>query len=93
MWVQEDLAVIYVKECSACFPLFGLTFRASQLVLVVKNLLANAGDTRDSGWTPGSGRSTGEGHGHPLQYSCLENPLDGRAWQAHGIAKGQTQLK
>ena len=47
-----------------------------QLVLVVKkNLLpANAGDIREKGWIPGSGRSPGGGHGNPLQYSCLENP-------------------
>ena len=50
--------------------------RASQVVLVVKNLPANAGDIRDTGSIPGSGRSPGEWHGNPLQYSCLENPLD-----------------
>ena len=36
----------------------------------------------DQGSIPGSGRSSGEGHGNPLQYSCLENPMDGEAWQA-----------
>ena len=41
---------------------------------MVKNLPANAGDTRDTGLIPGSGRSPGGGHGNPLQYSCLENP-------------------
>ena len=46
----------------------------SRVVLVVKNLPANAGDTEDEGLIPGSGRSPGGGHGHPLQYSCLENP-------------------
>ena len=48
----------------------GLT---SQVVLVIKNLPASAGDLRDVGSIPGSGRSPGEGHGNPLQYSCLEN--------------------
>ena len=48
--------------------------RASQVVLVVKNLPANAGDVRDMGSIPGSGRSLGEGNGNPLQYSCLKNP-------------------
>ena len=43
---------------------------------VVKNLPANAGDTRDPGSIPGSGRSPGGGNGNPLQYSCLENPMD-----------------
>ena len=55
---------------------------ASQVALVVKNPHANAEDTRDVGWIPGSGRSPGEGHGNPLQYSCLENLMDRGAWQA-----------
>ena len=49
--------------------------RASQVALVVKNPTANAGDTRDMGSIPGSGRSPGEGNGNPLQYSCLENSM------------------
>ena len=49
--------------------------RASQVVLVVKNPTANAGDTRDMGSIPGPGRSPGEGNGNPLQYSCLENSM------------------
>ena len=49
---------------------------------VVKNLAANARDTRDIGLIPGSGRSPGEGNGNPLQYSCLENPTDRGAWWA-----------
>ena len=55
---------------------------ASQVVLVVKNPPANAGDLRDSGSIPGLGRSPGEGHGNPLQYSCLEIPMDREAWWA-----------
>ena len=54
---------------------------ASQVVLAVKNPPANAGDARDAGLIPGSGRSPGEGHGNPLQYSCLENPMDRGAWK------------
>ena len=48
--------------------------------------------TRDLGLISGSGRSPGEGNGTPLQYSCLENPMDGRAWKAavHGVAEGRT---
>ena len=46
---------------------------------MVKNTTANAADT---GWTPGSGRSPGEGSGNPLQYSCLGNPMDRGAWWA-----------
>ena len=55
----------------------------------VKKLSASAGDL---GSIPGSERSPGEGNGNTLQYSCLENPMDGGAWQAtvHGVAKNQT---
>ena len=48
----------------------------------VKNLSANAGDKTDEGLLPGSGRSPGGGHGNPLQYSCLETPMDTGAWRA-----------
>ena len=56
---------------------------------VVKILPASAGDIRDVGSIPGSARSPGGGHGNPLQYSCLENPMDRRAWRAtvHRVAK------
>ena len=57
-------------------------YGTSQVVLVVKNLSANARDIRDTGLIPGSGRSPEGGHGNPLQYSCLENPVDRGAWQA-----------
>ena len=62
---------------------------ASQVALVVKNLLTNAGDIREVGSIPGSGRPPGGGHGNPLQYSCLENPMDREAWRAtlHGVTK------
>ena len=49
---------------------------ASQVALMVNNPPANEGDTRNVGSTPGSGRSLGEGHGNPLQDSCLKNPMD-----------------
>ena len=56
---------------------------------MVKNLPASAGDARDAGSIPGSGRSPGGGNGNPLQYSCLENPMDREAWQAtiHEVIK------
>ena len=59
------------------------------MALVVKNLPANAGDIKDMGLIPGSGRSPGVGHGSPLQYSCLDNPMDREAWLAtvHRVAK------
>ena len=61
---------------------------------MIKNLLANSGDTRDEGSVPGSRRSPGEGNGNPLQYSCLENSMESRVWQtaAHGVTKRQTRL-
>ena len=62
-------------------------------MLVAKN--ANAGDIKDEGLIPGSGRSPGGGHGNLLQYSCLENPVDRGAWRAtvHRVARSQTRLK
>ena len=56
---------------------------------MVKNTAANAGDIRDLGSIPGSGRFPGGGTGNPLQYSCLENPMDRGAWQTvvHGVEK------
>ena len=67
---------------------------ASQVVPVVKNLPANAGDIRDMASIPGLGRFSGGGNGNPLQYSCLENPMDRGTWQAtvHGVTKSQTGL-
>ena len=67
----------------------------AQVALVVKNLPANAGDVRDTGVIPGSGRSPGGGHGNPLQYSCLENPMDRGAWWAtvHRVTQSWTRLK
>ena len=69
--------------------------RTSQVALVVKKLLANAEDIKDTCSIPGSGRSPGGGHGNPLQYPCLENPMDrGAQWATvHSIPQSQTQLK
>ena len=63
-------------------------------VIVVKNLPANAGDIREVGLIPVSGRSAAEGNGTPLWHSCLENPMVRGAWQAtvHGVIKSWTQL-
>ena len=71
------------------------SIRASQVVLVIKNLPALQGNVRDMGSIPGSGRSPGGGHDNPLQYSCLDNPVDRGVWWAtvHGVAKSQTGLK
>ena len=61
---------------------------------MVSNMSAKAGDVRDTGSIPELGRSPRGGHGYPLQYSCLENPMDREAWWAivHGVAKSQTRL-
>ena len=68
--------------------------RASQVVLVIKNLPANAGDTRDAGPIPGLGRSPEGGNGTPLQYSCQENAMGRGARQAivHRATESQTWL-
>jgi len=65
------------------------------VALVVKNLPANTGDVREVGLISGLGRSPGEKHGNPVQYSCLENPMDTGAWWAtvHGVTKSWTRLK
>ena len=67
---------------------------ASQVVLVVKNLLASAGDARDVSLISGSEKAPGERNGNLLQYSCLENPMDRGAWwaTAHRVAKSWTRL-
>ena len=80
------------KKCT-----FSLFFFRMPLALVVKkkNQSANVEDGRDGEFIPRLRRSTGERTGYPLQYSCLENPMDRGAWQAtvHGVAKSLTQLK
>ena len=72
-----------------------LILERNQVVLLVKNPPVNAGNIRDVGSIPGSGRSPGGGHGNPLQYSCLENPMDRGTWRTtvHGVAKSHTRLK
>ena len=69
-------------------------YGASQVVQVVKNLPANAGDMTDTGSILGLGRSPGEGNGYLFQYSCLKNFMDRGAWQAtvHEVTKGWTRL-
>ena len=62
---------------------------------MAKNPLDSAQDVKNAGSIPGSKKSPGEERGNPLQYSCLENPLDRKAWKAtaHRVTKSQTQLK
>ena len=68
---------------SVSYPLYW----TSQVALVVKNPPANAGDLRDTGSIPGSGRSPGEGNGQLLQYSCLQNPMKSMKRQNDRILK------
>ena len=77
------------EQHSLCCPVSPRWLSISQVALVVKNLPANDGSI------PGSGRAPGAGHGNPLQYPCLENPMDRGAWWAtvHGVTKNQTLLK
>ena len=93
-WVRADVS--YFMTYKTPINLINLVYTqwASQVAPVVKNLPAYAGDARDTGLIPGVGRSSGEGHGIPLQYSCLENFMDRGAWRAtvHRVAESQTLL-
>ena len=91
---EEDCMCVFCVQKEHRKDVWPVIWRASLVALVVKNLSANAGDTRDSHSIPGLGRYPGGGHGNPLQYSCLDNPMDRRAWgpTVHGVAKSQTWL-
>ena len=94
-WSAKRGSQTYRQWHSIGFCIYYTVARASQVALEVKNPPANAGDIRDTGSIPGSGRSPGEGHASPLQYSWLENPMDRRAWRAtvRTVAQSWTQLK
>ena len=83
------------KSWKSLVSFFLIFYWAPPVARVVKNLPDNAGDLSDAGSIPGWGGSPGGGHGNPLQYSCLENPMDKGAWRAtvHGVTKNGTQLK
>ena len=68
-------SLVLKRKRKKIFLVFSVV-QASQVALMVKNPPANAGDVTDTGLIPGSERSTGGGHGKPLQYSCLKNPMD-----------------
>ena len=95
---KEDTLKTKVRM-QECAILFGGKYTellgASQVVLVEKNTLPNAGVLRDSGLIPESGRSPGGGHDNPLQYSCLENLMVRGAWWAtvYKVTKNQSRLK
>ena len=93
IWYKEEVQVLFVEWMGASYffsdPWSLSPLRRSTVVLVVKNLLASAGDIRDASSTPGSGRCPGVGHSTPLQYSRLENPMHRGAWWAtvHRVMK------
>ena len=93
-WKLNKYLVICIKNFNHYWDNVFIN-RASQEVLVVKNLPANAGDIRDAGSIPGSERSPGWGLDNPLQYSCLENSTDKGAWweTVHGVTNSWTKLK
>ena len=86
---ERDISIL--QKTQESFNLDHKTRKGFPGSSVVKNPPAKTGDT---GSIPGSGRSPGEGNGNPLQYSCLGNPTDRRAWRVivHGMAKSRTQL-
>ena len=92
LWLLQSFYIVFTNLLFIP-PLVGR--RAPQVALAVKNLPATAGDIRDMGSIPGSGRCPGGGHDNPLQYSCLENSTDrGARWTTgHRVSKSQTWLK
>ena len=90
----QEKGMFLGKKRSQCFGYIRI-YMAFQVVLVVKNLLASAGDMKVAGSIPVSERSPGGGHGNPLQYSCLKNAMDRGAWQAtvHRVTNSRTRLK
>ena len=91
----QEIQIRYIKEVSDGDLLYSIgNYGASQVALVVKNPPANAGDIRDMGLIPWLGRSPGGGHSNPLQFSCLEYPMDRGAWWLQSMgSQSQTRLK
>ena len=90
IWHVSHIQIYHIS----IFKFVYLQPQAFQMAPVLKNLPTNVRDIRDLSLIPGSGRSPGGGHGSPLQYSCLENPIDRGAWQAtvHGVARVRHDL-
>ena len=91
----DTYTVLYTKQIIvAVFTLqnYGIPMLVAQMVKCLSTMRETW--VPSLGSIPGSGRSAGEGNGNPLQYYCLENPMDRGAWQAtvHGVTKSQTQL-
>ena len=90
---QFNLIQIQINNYENIYRDVYICRQAFQVALVIKDPPVNAGDIRDVDLIPGLGRSPGGGHGNPLQYSCLENPMDRGIWQVHGVTKSQILLK
>ena len=90
-WWENIFPLQHILVLTWFWEYYGILW-ASQVVLVTKNPPGDAGDVRDAGSIPGLGRCPGEGHGNPLQYSCLENLMDRGAWWAivHRVAESDT---
>ena len=95
LWIGATLNRVFNFSdiVSSSISITRLFSTPTQVALVIKNLSTNAGDIRDVDSISGLGRSPGEGNGTPLQYSCLENPMDSGAWRAvvHGVTKSRTR--
>ena len=81
-WEPLSTCGVHTSHCNGFYCYGAQALGASQVAPVVKNPPASAGDIRDVGLIPGWRRSPGEGHGNPLWYCCLKNPMDRGAWQA-----------
>ena len=94
LWLEATLNRVFnfIDIVSYSISITWLFSTPTQVALVIKNLSTNAGDIRDLDSIFGLGRSPGDGNGSPLQYSCLENPMDREAWWAtvHGVTKSWT---
>ena len=95
--ISKSMPSVVVVQLLSLVRLFETSWTAAHQgfpgSLVVQNLAANAGDTRDVGSIPGSGRSSGVVNSNTLQYSCLKNSMDRGAWATvHGVTKSRTQL-
>ena len=98
-WILSHWAIRGFPWCSLCFrkaiyTIWALYSRAATVAQLGKSPPANAGEARNKGSIPGSGRSSGEGNSNPLQYSCLENPMNRGAWRdtVQGFTKSWMQL-
>ena len=95
-WLYDTMKHTFKHTVIKCYKgLFIPLHEGFPVGTMLKNLPAKAGDVRDVGSIPGLGRSPGEGHGNPLQCSCLEKPMDWGPWRAaaHRVAKRWTWLK